>query len=137
MAHSFLPDPGVTPCFLNSRSASPRSPDCRPSASPRIRSWHGSQMPPFSGAALPQIMHFFSGAAMALFYPNAINFQELPRAGRGRLIGDDFDLPGIFQNHLKAVLRMIFDLAGDFDLLALEGLRREQILLELRHRGRK
>src|SRR6185369_8095996 len=32
---------------------------------------------------------------------------------------------------------MIFDLAGNFDLLALEGLRRELILLELRDRRRK
>jgi hypothetical protein len=32
---------------------------------------------------------------------------------------------------------MIFDLAGDFDLLALEGLRRELTLLELRTRRRK
>lgn len=100
-----------------------------------MRSWHGSQMPPFSGTALPQTMHFFSPAAMALFYPKAWHFPRVLRIRRGeRLIGEDLHLAWIFQDHFQTVLRVIFDFAGHFDFLAFEDFRRELALLELRDR---
>ncbi len=76
----FLPFPwfGVTPCFFNSLSAWVRIFACSPIASRRMRSWQGSQIPPFSTMSFPQTMHFFFSGSISIMLPKRDFFSNLP-----------------------------------------------------------
>ena len=112
---------GVIPWREISRSARSATPACSPKASRRIRSWHGWQMPPFKESeGFAQTIHFFATSLMTAPF--------LDR--RLCVLTQNLDLLRILENYLQAVLRVVFNLTGDFNFFILKILRRHLILFE-------
>ena len=106
-----------------SRSARSATPACSPRASRRIRSWQGWHIPPFKDSAgFAQIMH--------LLFASLTDFDLSFIGALARRLIQNFKLLGVLDDNLQTILRVVFDLAGDFDFFVLETLRQKFALFK-------